>query len=154
MRANLGTVGNGIGHMGNQRACFRTDLAALQTKSAIDAVWTISVRCGEDRNRPSRNCANPQFRTPTHKNVADPAKRMRSIRMPVWIAPRKPGWSGNGDLPLQQFIIRFEIPIRNRPIDAYAVFRVHPKIRRMKTRGESCPVNSASTDSLTAVVRA
>ncbi len=154
MRANLRAMSDGIGHMGDQRACFRTDLAALQAKTAIDAMWTISMRSGKDRNGSSRNRANPKAGASTNQNITDSAKRMRSIRMSVWIAPRKPGRSGNRNLPLQQFVIRFEIPIRDRPIDADAVFRVHPKVRGMKTRGESCPVDGASADSLTAVVRA
>ena len=41
--ANLSSVLDGIGHVSDERACLGPDLAALQAKSAIDAVGAVAM---------------------------------------------------------------------------------------------------------------
>ena len=130
MRANLRAMSDGVGHMGDQRACFGADLAALQAKPAIDAVRPIAMRSGKNRDRAAGYGANPELRASADQNIADAAQRMRPIGMAVRIAPGKPGRAGNRNLPLQQFVVGLQIPIGDRPVDADAIFACRCESRK------------------------
>ena len=133
-----------------QSARFGADLTSLQAEPTIDAMWTVSMRGREYCDRASRNRANAEPGASAHQYVTDTTQGMRPVRMSVGIAPRKPCWSGNGNLALQEFVVGLQIPIRDGPIDANAVFRVHTKVRGMKARRESRPMDGASTNALAA----
>ena len=48
---NLRALFQRVGNMGDQRAGLRADLAALNAKSAIDAVGPVPMRTGENGDR-------------------------------------------------------------------------------------------------------
>src|SRR5579872_351976 len=122
MSANLCTVGDGIGHVGDESACFGADLAALEAKPAIDAVRPIPMRSGKDCDRPPGYRSKAELSATEHQHIAYAAQRMRSVGMAMRIAPREPGWPGNWNLPLQQFVVRLQIPIGQWPVNADGIF--------------------------------
>jgi hypothetical protein len=73
--------------------------------------------------------------------------------MPVRISPWKPCRPRNGNFLLEQFVVRLEVPIRNRPVDTDTILGVDTKIRRMESRRKRGPVHRAAAYSLAAVVR-
>ena len=111
--------------------------------------------CEADRiaTGPPATVRMPSLRAAANQYIADAAERMRTIRMTVRIAPGKPGRSSNRNLPLQQFVIRLQIPIGDGPVDTDAIFGVDAKVGRMKARCKSSPVNRASAHAFAAVVR-
>src|SRR5581483_12276270 len=91
MRSNLCAMRDRIRHVGDERACLRAHLASLNTEAAIDAMRTVTVRCGENCHRAARDGANSQLAAAAHQHIADAAQWMRTIRMTVRIAPWEPG---------------------------------------------------------------
>ena len=141
MSADLSTMRDGIGHMRDQRACLGAHFASLKTKTAVDAVWTIAMRRGKNGNRTTGDGANAEFCAAANKYIADTAERMRTVGMAVRISPGKICGSGHRNLAFEQLIIWFQVPIRDRPIRAHAIFGVDAKVRRMKARRKGSPVH-------------
>ena len=108
MSTNLRAMSDGVRDMGNQRAGLGADLAALKTKAAIDAVWPIAMRSGENGHGSSGNGAYAELGAAAHEHIADPAQRMRAVRMAMRIAPWKPGGPGHRNLAFQQLVIRLQ----------------------------------------------
>src|SRR5258708_9186194 len=83
----LCSVTNSVRNVADQRALFCTDLAALDTESAIDTVRSISVRAFINRYGTSGDDTNAEPRTSLDQNIADPSQRMRSVAIAVWLTP-------------------------------------------------------------------
>src|SRR5690242_20792947 len=77
---------------------------------------------------------------------------MRPVGVPVQISPRKVGWTGHWNFSLQQFVVGFQVLVRDGPICANSVFCVHPKVRRMEARGKCSPMNGTTPHTFAAVV--
>jgi hypothetical protein len=58
IRAHFGATRYCIGHMCDESAALGSHFAALQAEAAINAVWPIPVRGGQNGNRSTRHSAN------------------------------------------------------------------------------------------------
>ena len=133
---------------------FGSDLASLQAKPAIDAMRSVAMRSRQNRDRPTGNGSDTEVRAAANQHIANAAQWMRPIRMTMRIAPGKPGRAGNRNFPLQQLVVRLQVPIGDGPVGADPIFGVDAKVGGMKARRESSPVNRASAHAFAAVIRA
>src|SRR5581483_389530 len=152
--ADLGSVADGIGNVADERALLGSNFTALDAKTTIDAMRTISMRAGVDGNRTARADPNAQGATSFNEDVANPSHRMRSVRIAMRIAPGEVGGTGNRNFFLQQRIIRLEVLIGDGPVGSNAILGVDAKIGWVETRRKACPMDGATTDPFPTIIRA
>src|SRR5579862_492634 len=78
---------------------------------------------------------------------------MRPIRIAVRIPPRVIRRAGDRQLQFQQLVIRLQIRIGDRPVDADPIDGMNAEIGGMQARSERRPVNGAAAHALATVVR-
>ena len=140
--------------MRDQRAGLGANFAALNAEAPVNAMRAVAVRTGKNGDGAAGTYADAQLRAPSNQRVAHAAHGMRAVGIAVRIAPRIIGRAGHRHFQFQQLVIRFQLLISNRPVDADAVVGVNTKVRRMQTRRERRPMHGASADTLAAVVSA
>ena len=126
MRPNLCAVGDGVRHMGNQRAGFGSNLAALKAEAAIDAMRSVAMRSRKNRDGSTRNGSDTEVRAAANQDIADAAQWMRAIRMTMRIAPwetrpaqqqefRAPATRNKASDPNRTWASRRQPRLRSRP---------------------------------------
>ena len=110
--------------MSDQRTRFSADFAALNAEAAVDAVRPIAMRSGQDRHRASRADTNAELGAASNEHIADAAQWVRTIRIPMWIAPGEISWPGDRNFALQQFVVGLKVVVRDRPVGSDAVLRI------------------------------
>ena len=69
--------------MRDERGYLRAYFAALKAETTVDAVWTVSARCGKDRHGATRCDRNAKHRATLDERVAEAAHRMRAVRVMI-----------------------------------------------------------------------
>ena len=126
---DLGAVGQRVGHVGDQRAGLRVDLAPLQAEAPVDAVRPIPEAPVGDRDRPDPGLDACGL-SAAHEDVAIAADRVRMMGVGVGVAPR-PVLSGDGQFLFEQFVERFEVVVTDRPVCAHSVMGEGREVRRV-----------------------
>ena len=144
----------GIRNVSDERAGFCADLAALNAVAAIDAVRTVGMRAGEDRDRPADGDGDAERGAAFDERVADAAHGVRAVGIAVRMAPGKIGRTGDGHLEFELFVVGTQSLVGNGPVGADAIARVDLEVRRMKAGSEGGPVDRAAADAFAAIVGA
>ncbi len=130
--ADLGFLVQGVRNMRDQRARLRAYLAALNTKSAIDAMRTIAMRTGKDRHRSADGDRNIQRSAAFDKGITYPPIGW-AVGIAMRMTPRIVGGARYRHLQLELFVVRAKNVVGNRPIRAYAIARIHFEVGGVQT---------------------
>ena len=150
--AHLDAVRERVGKVGDERAGLRADLAALQAEAAVDAVRTVAERAVDDRHRADPHL-DPRLLGAAQGALGHPAQGMRRVRVAVRVAPR-PVLAGDRQLLLEALVVRLEVAVGDRPVDADAVARIRLEVRGMEARRVAGVVDHRPADAVAAVVLA
>ena len=110
------------------------------------------MRCRQNSNRPARAHWDTKLGATSDESVADGAYWMRPVWMAVRLAPWIPGWTRNRNLLLQEFVVRLNLFVSDRPVRANAIAGIDFEIGRMKARGECSPMDGSPANSFARVV--
>ena len=141
-----------IRNMGHQGACFGADFAALQAETTIDTVGAIAMGAGQDRNRAANAYRDIQRGAAFDECVSNTAHGMRPVGIAMRMTPRIVRRPGDGHFQFELLVVRLDVGIRNRPVCAHTIARIHIEVRGMEPRGKCRPVDRAAAYALTTVV--
>lgn len=114
--------------MRDQRAGLGANLAALDAEAAINAVWAISMRAGQDGHWSADRDGNIQRCASLDQGIAHAAHGMRTVDVTVRVAPGIIGRTCDRHLQFELLIVRAKDAVVDGPIGADAVARVNLEV--------------------------
>ncbi len=149
---DLGTVREGVGDVGDQRAGLGVDLAPLQAEAAVDAVRPVAEAAVGDRDRADPGLDAGRLRA-AQEDVAVATDRVGVVRVRVRVAPR-PVLAGDRQLLLDRLVERLQLAVGQWPVGPYPVRTEGMEVGRVEARRVAGVVHHRPADAASGVVRA
>jgi hypothetical protein len=113
---------DGIRNVTDKRTLLGAYFAALNAEAAIDTVLPVLMRARSNGYGAASNNGNTELGASFYQDIGHSTERMRAIGIAMWVTPRVVGRASDRNFSLQEFIIRFEFIVRNRPVYGDSVF--------------------------------
>ena len=128
---DLGTVGEGVGNVGDEWRRFGVDLAALYAKPAVDTVRSIAEAPVADGDRPDAHI-DIEVLAALHESHPVASDRMGRLWVPVRLAPG-PVLSRHRQFLFHVPVVGTQLFVANRPISPHPVVRRGGEVGRVES---------------------